>query len=189
MEPPSPLPCISLHSASRPRLPRLGSRAPHRPRARRALGEGEAAGPGGAGRTPGCYVSGRERGSWTRPRPLTCARRRAACLPRDRRPHCSSASTRGREAAAAGEKSSAAAPVSWLGTLPSAQWLRGRQVLGTGIDTRPVCWFGGQTWSPFPIRHWPCVPLVVGGDWKGDSYLKGRLNFTFKLKLGRDCGR
>lgn len=102
------------------------------PHTRRALGEGEAAGPGGAGRTPGCYVSGRERGSWTRPRPLTCARRRAACLPRDRRPHCSSASTRGREAAAAGEKSSiCSGTVSWLGTLPSAQWLRG---WGMGVE-------------------------------------------------------
>lgn len=121
-----------------PPPPGLRGSAPP-PHPRRALGEGEAAGPGGAGRTPGCYVSGRERGSWTRPRPLTCAPRSAACLPHDRRPHCSSASTRGREAAAAGEKSSiCSGTISGLGTLPSAQWLRGQQVLGTGTDTRSV---------------------------------------------------
>lgn len=102
---PSPAASPSTPAGVSPPPPPTGLRG-SAPPPRRALGAGEAAAPGGARRAPGCYVSSRERGSWARPRLLTCARRRAACRPRDRRPHCSSASTRGREAAAAEEKSS-----------------------------------------------------------------------------------
>lgn len=112
-QPGAPIPLPPPSSAASPSTPAGVSPPPpptglrgSAPPPRRALGAGEAAAPGGARRAPGCYVSSRERGSWARPRLLTCARRRAACRPRDRRPHCSSASTRGREAAAAEEKSS-----------------------------------------------------------------------------------